>query len=204
MTVASSAPSHNGDNDKTLLLRSVTSNSIQEQADLFKRRAGDIIQDALNCTSSIHFDDGFSSSDQEDFGWLMIPDVSSSNAESNASTIGSNSMLWNLETSQADDFERNWILSLPGSNLKNLTIVHKEYEDHLHDPKGVTDTVGLLDSPRLKRPRNGVVEPFPERLYKMLSRMDTENTSHIISWQPHGRCFVVHNPKEFAAKVMPR
>lgn len=31
----------------------------------------------------------------------------------------------------------------------------------------------------------------------MLETVDADGHSHIVSWQPHGRCFVVHKPKEF-------
>ena len=41
--------------------------------------------------------------------------------------------------------------------------------------------------------------PFPIRLYDMLSTLG--NDCDIVSWQPHGRCFVVHNPEEFTLKL---
>jgi len=37
----------------------------------------------------------------------------------------------------------------------------------------------------------------------MLSQMEKNETSHIVNWQPHGRCFVVHKPKEFVEEIMP-
>jgi hypothetical protein len=37
----------------------------------------------------------------------------------------------------------------------------------------------------------------------MLSKVDDEGLADIVSWQPHGRCFVVHKPKEFVSRVMP-
>lgn len=44
---------------------------------------------------------------------------------------------------------------------------------------------------------------FPYRLYEMLQLVERDGLDHIISWQPHGRCFAVHNPEEFAA-ILPR
>jgi len=52
--------------------------------------------------------------------------------------------------------------------------------------------------------RGGVAVPFPEKLHYMLSRVDGEGVSHIVSWQPHGRCFIVHKPQQFVELVMPR
>jgi hypothetical protein len=43
---------------------------------------------------------------------------------------------------------------------------------------------------------------FPGRLHKMLRGVDVEGLSHIVSWQPHGRCFVVHKPKEFVRDIL--
>lgn len=39
--------------------------------------------------------------------------------------------------------------------------------------------------------------PFPLKLHKMLETVAHEGNDHIVSWQPHGRCFVVHKPQEF-------
>jgi hypothetical protein len=43
---------------------------------------------------------------------------------------------------------------------------------------------------------------FPGRLHKMLRGVDAEGLSHIVSWQPHGRCFVVHKPIEFVRDIL--
>jgi HSF-type DNA-binding len=45
---------------------------------------------------------------------------------------------------------------------------------------------------------------FTSVLYFLLEEVDNEGLSHVISWQPHGRAFVVHRAKEFVKTVMPR
>ncbi|OEU09000.1 winged helix DNA-binding domain-containing protein, partial [Fragilariopsis cylindrus CCMP1102] len=37
----------------------------------------------------------------------------------------------------------------------------------------------------------------------MLDRAITNNYAHIVSWQPHGRSFLIHKPKEFEKIVLP-
>jgi hypothetical protein len=37
----------------------------------------------------------------------------------------------------------------------------------------------------------------------MLERIEEDGYAHVVSWQPHGRCFVVHNPSKFVSEVMP-
>ena len=37
----------------------------------------------------------------------------------------------------------------------------------------------------------------------MLCNVEKDGLEHIISWRPHGRCFMLHKPKEFVSDVMP-
>lgn len=59
--------------------------------------------------------------------------------------------------------------------------------------------------------RNGANNPdetvrkFPYRLHDLLSAVERDGTlDHVISWQPHGRSFKIHDPKEFASAVLSR
>jgi hypothetical protein len=94
--------------------------------------------------------------------------------------------------------------------------VEHNYHDHLHDatipgdeqePDSVAnhDDHAADENKKLRGGhRGGVAVPFPEKLHYMLSQMDQNETAHIVNWQPHGRCFVVHKPKEFVEVIMPR
>lgn len=74
--------------------------------------------------------------------------------------------------------------------------VKHEYHDHALD-----DVESLISTKERRGPRGGVTTPFPVKLHNLL-----EDNLHadIISWQPHGRCFILRNPKEFLAEVMPK
>ena len=54
-----------------------------------------------------------------------------------------------------------------------------------------------------KGPRGGVTDPFPLKLHRMLEKLEEKNLASVVSWQPHGRSFVVRKPKEFVNVVMP-
>lgn len=86
-----------------------------------------------------------------------------------------------------------------GTPLKRLKFVQHNYHDHSSD--NIDD---YLDAPAL--PKGGVSVPFPMKLYDMLNTIATKETelASIVTWQPHGRCFVVRRPKEFAESVLPR
>jgi hypothetical protein len=55
-----------------------------------------------------------------------------------------------------------------------------------------------------RRTRGGVVEPFPEKLHRMLNDCVEKGEEDIISFFPHGRAFAIHHPERFAREVMPR
>ena len=76
--------------------------------------------------------------------------------------------------------------------------VEHHYHDHARDP--------LANAPELVGPRSdsAMSRSFPEKLHSLLDAMDEEGQEHIASWQPHGRCFVVHDKAEFVRMIMPR
>jgi len=51
--------------------------------------------------------------------------------------------------------------------------------------------------------KGGVTVPFPWKLHNMLDAMDRDGDHSIVQWQPHGRAFVVHDPKQFVSIIMP-
>jgi HSF-type DNA-binding len=87
--------------------------------------------------------------------------------------------LQNLHTSQSTGTSRK--------QRHHHIIVEHDYHDHASDNEFVDE-----------RPaRGGVTTPFPIRLHKMLDQLTLDGHADVISWQPHGRCFVVRKPKEF-------
>lgn len=96
--------------------------------------------------------------------------------------------------------------NIAGNSFKR-TFVEHSYHDHYHDPWEILPEDSLSEM-QLKRqtrgPRGGVTVAFPEKLHDMLNRMDEEGTNNIISWQPHGRCFLIHKKKDFVNQVMTR
>ena len=100
--------------------------------------------------------------------------------------------------------------SLPKNHSKHF--VEHNYHDHIRDPlqnDPITRLLGvepadILSKKKRRGHRGGVAVPFPEKLHYMLSCMDEEETDDIVNWQPHGRCFTVHKPKEFVEDIMPR
>jgi hypothetical protein len=44
---------------------------------------------------------------------------------------------------------------------------------------------------------------FPVKLHYMIKEMENDGMADIVSWQPHGRCFLVHKQLHFVEKVLP-
>ena len=68
------------------------------------------------------------------------------------------------------------------------------YHDHAADPIIEPWVDNLVKDAR---------KTWPIQLHDMLSSVEADGFAHVISWQPHGRCFIVHKPEEFVNDVMP-
>lgn len=44
---------------------------------------------------------------------------------------------------------------------------------------------------------------FPLKLQRILDKLESEGNKTILSWQPHGRAFIVHDPERFVGEIMP-
>jgi hypothetical protein len=74
-------------------------------------------------------------------------------------------------------------------------IVQHNYHDHSKDSKSALSH----ENP----PRGGVTTPFPLKLHEMLEAIQQDGLEDVISWQPHGRCFILRKPKEFI-RMLPK
>ena len=78
-------------------------------------------------------------------------------------------------------------------------IVDHTYTDHLHDPLVCSSE---QDSTEKKfTTRGGVTIPFPEKLHAMLSSVEEVD---VVTWQPHGRAFLIRDKDRFVNEIMPK
>ncbi|CAJ1959218.1 unnamed protein product [Cylindrotheca closterium] len=77
---------------------------------------------------------------------------------------------------------------------------HIVVQHHYHDHS--MDRIGQFKQDNHPA-RGGVITPFPLKLHEMLRDLEQDGFGHIVSWQPHGRCFVVHKSDEFV-HLLPR
>ena len=71
------------------------------------------------------------------------------------------------------------------------------YRDHAAEVESNADAVITKNGNGSSSETN-----FPVKLHYMLSDMEADGLDHIVSWQPHGRAFIVHKPKEFVSQVL--
>lgn len=83
-----------------------------------------------------------------------------------------------------------------GGSKKPRIIVQHDYHDHSNDAAPAFDTFDNFA-------RSASNSSFPFKLYEMLQKVEEEHMEHIVSWQSHSRCFVVHKPGEFK-ELLPR
>lgn len=66
---------------------------------------------------------------------------------------------------------------------------------HHLDPSSAGETI--QNNPRREKSLS-----FPRKLHSMLEAASQKNFEHVVSWQPGGKSFKVHNPKRFTAEIM--
>lgn len=76
---------------------------------------------------------------------------------------------------------------------RNEAMVHA-YHDHANEVETVSENPEEL---------NSVEVSFPYKLHYMLTELETDGMDDIVSWQPHGRCFLVHKQQQFVDQVLP-
>jgi hypothetical protein len=107
------------------------------------------------------------------------------------------------------------LLGLTAKNQIRHFVQH-DYHAHAYDlpsqPVVVSaeETSSNDNKPKNKKPRrtqrstSAPQETFPMKLHRMLLAVEESGEEDIISWQPHGRSFVIHKPRAFVDQVMPK
>ena len=54
-----------------------------------------------------------------------------------------------------------------------------------------------------RRMRGGVIEPFPEKLHRLLMEVEAAGRSDVISFVADGRAFAIHKPDKFFKEIVP-
>ncbi len=83
-----------------------------------------------------------------------------------------------------------------GKKSRPIIVVQHDYHDYSHEEE--------MNHPVQQKSRGGVSTPFPLKLHEMLDKAMAEGYGDIVSWQPHGRCFVVYKPQDFQEIVLPK
>jgi hypothetical protein len=124
----------------------------------------------------------------------IINNSASSGVASNAALLN----VWNAKPASSAQMDLSSLLrsnlqqpsrkrKIPNDGKHHITVQHN-YHDHAND----------VEVERKHTPaRGGVIIPFPLKLHAMLEAVEKEGLEHVVSWQPHGRCFVVRDAKAF-------
>jgi len=75
-------------------------------------------------------------------------------------------------------------------NRRRLSLIHNVYQPRI----------------ALTAPSSMDANHFPSRLHEMLCTVDQsdDQLNQVVSWQPHGRCFLIKQKHEFIDKIIPR
>ena len=81
-------------------------------------------------------------------------------------------------------------------------MVHNYHDRAQDNAPEVVEAAPRLDKQGKRRRGPNVL--FPTKLHEALDQIEADGLASVISWQPHGRAFVVHKPKEFVVLVLPK
>ena len=82
---------------------------------------------------------------------------------------------------------------------------HERYVKHSYHDHANEEPDDVSKFPDTKEGKfGGASTPFPVILHEILESAEEDGYADIISWQPHGRCFLVHSPERFVVEVMSR
>jgi HSF-type DNA-binding len=90
------------------------------------------------------------------------------------------------------------------SKVRRQLLTQHHYHDHAFDPVSDNKACSPFPSSTFKHKGNHpnansncLATPFPLKFYEMIEQTEAQGLSHIVSWQPHGRCFKVHDMSSF-------
>lgn len=66
----------------------------------------------------------------------------------------------------------------------------------------VSNAIPERTHPAMTGVTRGILEPFPERLHRLLSEVEAAGLSHIISFTEDGQAFKIHKPEEFFHRIV--
>ncbi|KAI2489296.1 DNA binding protein [Fragilaria crotonensis] len=97
------------------------------------------------------------------------------------------------------DDPRYFISQGNGMNMNmNMMQVNHQQAFTLPSPHELT----LRDDTR--RMRGGVIEPFPEKLHRLLTEVEAAGRSDVISFIAGGKAFAIHKPDKFFDEIVPQ
>jgi hypothetical protein len=83
-------------------------------------------------------------------------------------------------------------------------VVHN-YHDYSNEAEKAEESIGDLQQME-EHPQSAMnrgEQNFPVKLHYMLNELEKDGMDGIVSWQPHGRCFLVHKQQLFVEQVLP-
>jgi hypothetical protein len=81
--------------------------------------------------------------------------------------------------------------------------VAHNYNDYANEVEKVEERAGNQLIEEHTSMNRGGEQNFPVKLHYMLNELEKDGMDDIVSWQPHGRCFLVHKQQQFVDQVLP-
>lgn len=101
----------------------------------------------------------------------------------------------------------------PGRFLGAMGLMGNNFMGNIGMPSATPLAASLVQVPTLvgqplmgdgRSLRGGVIEPFPEKLHRLLRETEAAGKSNIISFVANGHAFLIHKPERFFKEIVPQ
>ena len=110
-----------------------------------------------------------------------------------------------VQTSRFNEsFAANSIgMNMGGSNLLGSNLLQERLMLNQSNELPLPSPHALFHRDGSRRMRGGVIEPFPEKLHRLLIEVEQAGRSDVISFVANGRAFAIHKPDKFFKEIVP-
>lgn len=134
---------------------------------------------------------------QDNRGGVAYPRILHLNHHIHQAQEGEDSSLC-VDGSHRDDLatEKKLRVVIASNELQSSNVPHS-YTDHTRQRYTPDDAELVLSGKAYNT-------AFPVKLHDALTEIEADGKEHIVSWQPHGRAFKIHNQEAFEDEILPK
>jgi hypothetical protein len=142
-------------------------------------------------------------------GSNVTPSLTSASASFNQGLLTSHMSSWATDESrlllilQQQQQQQQDLTGLSGGASSLAALAAFQQQAKLNQQYNTLLGASSAISPVKNANLGGAIEPFPEKLHRLLTEVEVSGRSDVISWADNGKAFVIHKPDRFFRDIVP-